>query len=157
MAYLVVGGELHVCAVSAGGLHHFHRAGERHDVVVQTVEDALAELKAKDVVRSDVRELTGVTDYMIIASGRSSFMYLQNVFADNRDQSLSLALCMAETMLSGRGAWRVHGGGFAGTTLNFVPLDEVERFVAVMNRTFGEKACSVLMIRPEGAAMLELL
>ena len=94
---------------------------------------------------------------LIIASGRSSFMYLQNVFADNRDQSLSLALCMAETLLGDRGAWRVHGGGFAGTTLNFVPAEEVEHFVAVMNRTFGERACSVLNIRPEGAAMLELV
>ena len=94
---------------------------------------------------------------LIIASGRSSFMYLQNVFADNRDQSLSLALCMAETLLGDRGAWRVHGGGFAGTTLNFVPAEEVEHFVTVMNRTFGERACSVLNIRPEGAAMLELV
>ena len=40
--------------------------------LIKTVEDALAELKAKDVVRIDVRELTGVTDYMIIASGGSN-------------------------------------------------------------------------------------
>ena len=91
---------------------------------------------------------------LIIDSGRSSFMYLQNVFADNRDQSLSLALCMAERLLAGNGAWRVHGGGFAGTTLNFVPLDQVETFVAVMNRTFGDQACMVLNIRPAGAAMI---
>ena len=93
---------------------------------------------------------------LIIASGRSSFMYLQNVFADNRDQSLSLALCMAETLLSGKGAWRIHGGGFAGTTLNFVPLKDVEAFRMVMDRTFGKGACCVLNIRPEGAVMLEL-
>ena len=93
---------------------------------------------------------------LIIASGRSSFMYLQNVFADNRDQSLSLALCMAETLLSGKGAWRIHGGGFAGTTLNFVPLKDVEAFRMLMDRTFGKGACCVLNIRPEGAVMLEL-
>ena len=93
---------------------------------------------------------------LIIDSGRSSFMYLQNVFVDNHDQSLSLALCLAETMLKGKGAWRIHGGGFAGTTLNFVPLADVEQFVKVMNRTFGEGSCQVLNIRPEGAAMLEL-
>ena len=40
--------------------------------LIKTVEDALAELKAKDVVRIDVRELTSVTDYMIIASGGSN-------------------------------------------------------------------------------------
>jgi galactokinase len=93
---------------------------------------------------------------LIIDSGRSSYMYLQNVFADNRDQSLSLALCLAEMMLKGKGAWRIHGGGFAGTTLNFVPLDMVEPFVDMMNRAFGEHACSVLNIRPTGAARIEL-
>ena len=93
---------------------------------------------------------------LIRESGRSSFMYLQNVFADNRDQSLSLALCMAEELLAGNGAWRIHGGGFAGTTLNFVPLDRVGLFVETMNRAFGDNACHVLNIRPVGAAMLEL-
>ena len=53
-------------------------------------------------------------------------------------------------------AWRIHGGGFAGTTLNFVPLDMVEPFVDMMNRAFGEHACSVLNIRPTGAARIEL-
>ena len=92
---------------------------------------------------------------LIIDSGRSSYMYLQNVYAPKTDQSLSLALCMAEQMLQGKGAWRIHGGGFAGTTLNFVPTEDVERFVKTMNRTFGESACTVLNIRPEGAAWLK--
>ncbi len=91
---------------------------------------------------------------LIRESGRSSFMYLQNVYAPGGDQGLSLALCMAETMLSGRGAWRVHGGGFAGTTLNFVPLEQVEAFTAVMDGTFGKGACRVLNIRPVGADMI---
>ena len=91
---------------------------------------------------------------LIIESGRSSYMYLQNVYGPGTDQSLSLALCMAEEMLAGKGAWRIHGGGFAGTTLNFVPTEEVGRFVETMDRTFGEGACKVLNIRPEGAAWL---
>ena len=82
-------------------------------------------------------------------------MYLQNVYAPETDQSLSLALCMAEQMLKGKGAWRIHGGGFAGTTLNFVPAEETDKFAAAMNRVFGEKACTVLNIRPEGAAWLK--
>ena len=94
--------------------------------------------------------------HLIIDSGRSSYMYLQNVFASNDDQSLSLALCLADGLLSGKGAWRIHGGGFAGTTLNFVPTEMVEAFVDVMNRAFGEKACYVLNIRPVGAARIEL-
>ena len=93
---------------------------------------------------------------LIIASGRSSYMYLQNVFADNRDQSLSLALCMAEELLHGDGAWRIHGGGFAGTTLNFVPAAKVGMFVETMERAFGKDACSVLNIRPVGAARMIL-
>ncbi len=93
---------------------------------------------------------------LIIDSGRSSYMYLQNIYATNDDQSLSLALGMAESMLKGRGAWRIHGGGFAGTTLNFVPLDMVERFAAEMDDAFGEGACHVLNIRPTGADRLIL-
>ena len=89
---------------------------------------------------------------LIIDSGRSSYMYLQNIYADPADQSLSLALCLAENMLQGRGAWRIHGGGFAGTTLNFVPQDLTETFVNVMEQAFGKGACSVLNIRPVGAA-----
>ena len=91
---------------------------------------------------------------LIIDSGRSSYMYLQNVFADNRDQSLSLALCMAEELLQGEGAWRIHGGGFAGTTLNFVPLGKVSGFVKAMERAFGKDTCKVLNIRPVGAARI---
>ena len=89
---------------------------------------------------------------LIIDSGRSSYMYLQNIYADPADQSLSLALCMAEDMLRGKGAWRIHGGGFAGTTLNFVPQDMVVKFVETMNNAFGNDACSVLNIRPVGVA-----
>ena len=93
----------------------------------------------------------------IICSGRSSYMYLQNVYAHNDDQSLSLALAMAEHMLSDKdGAWRIHGGGFAGTTLNFVPAGQLESFIATMEAAFGEHCCHVLDIRPEGPAVVKL-
>ena len=92
---------------------------------------------------------------LIKESGRSSYMYLQNVFADNRDQSLGLALCMAEELLGDSGAWRIHGGGFAGTTLNFVQLKQADNFVRVMESAFGKDACKVLNIRPVGAARIE--
>jgi galactokinase len=58
-------------------------------------------------------------------------------------------------MLQGKGAWRIHGGGFAGTTLNFVPEEETGRFAETMDRVFGEGACKVLNIRPEGAAWVK--
>ncbi len=88
---------------------------------------------------------------LIRESGRSSFMYLQNIYAPGGDQGLSLALCMAESMLGEKGAWRIHGGGFAGTTLNFVPNEMVSSFVETMDATFGKGACNVLSIRPIGA------
>ena len=93
---------------------------------------------------------------LIRESGRSSYMYLQNIFPDHKDQSLGLALCLAGGMLFENGAWRIHGGGFAGTTLNFVPQDKVGQFVAMMEKAFGKDACKVLNIRPVGAARMEL-
>ena len=93
----------------------------------------------------------------IICSGRSSYMYLQNVYANNRDQSLSLALAMAEHMLADKdGAWRIHGGGFAGTTLNFVPAAQLKHFIDSMEAAFGAHCCHVLDIRPEGPAVVKL-
>ena len=93
----------------------------------------------------------------IICSGRSSYMYLQNVYARPEDQSLSLALAMAEHMLLDKdGAWRIHGGGFAGTTLNFVPQSQLKPFIEMMEAAFGEHCCHVLDIRPEGPAVIKL-
>ncbi len=88
----------------------------------------------------------------IIASGESSWMLLQNVYTDARMQPLSLALALAASMLAGKGAWRVHGGGFAGTTLNFVPCGMVKTFVSQMESAFGANCCAVLDVRSEGAA-----
>ncbi len=90
----------------------------------------------------------------VIASGRSSFCYLQNVYTTKNvsEQGLSLALCLAEGFLSDRhGAWRVHGGGFAGTIQSFVRETDVEAYRALMDSVFGEGACVVLRIRPHGA------
>ena len=89
------------------------------------------------------------------ASGRSSFCYLQNVYTTKNvsEQGLSLALCLAEKELSGKSAaWRVHGGGFAGTIQAFVKTEDVANFKSVMDACFGEGACMVLNIRPIGAA-----
>ena len=95
----------------------------------------------------------------VIASGRSSFCYLQNVYTtvNVAEQGLSLALCLAESYLSALDlptAYRVHGGGFAGTIQAYVPRDSVAGFKALMDATFGDSACAVLHIRPEGAIKL---
>ncbi len=90
----------------------------------------------------------------VIASGESSWRLLQNVYTPTGAQPLALALAMADQLLRGKGAWRVHGGGFAGTTLNFVPNDMVNHFVEQMENVFGAHSCFVLDVRPEGAAIV---
>ena len=93
----------------------------------------------------------------VIASGKSSFCYLQNVYTTKnlREQGLSLALCLAEQYLAGKkAAYRVHGGGFAGTIQAYVPMSDVEGFRALMDGVFGEGKCIVLRIRPEGAVKI---
>ena len=88
------------------------------------------------------------------ASGKSSFCYLQNVYTTKNleEQGLSLALCLAENYLADKkAAWRVHGGGFAGTIQSFVPSSDVEGYRALMDSVFGEGKCIVLRIRPVGA------
>ncbi len=89
---------------------------------------------------------------LIGQSGRSSWMYLQNVipagYKEHQDVAVSLALC--EHYLQGRGAFRVHGGGFAGTVQAFVPFDLLESFRAGIDAALGEGACHVLSIRPQG-------
>ena len=94
---------------------------------------------------------------LVLASGRSSFCYLQNVYTTKNpaEQGLSLALCLAERILAGKkAAWRVHGGGFAGTIQAFVPNDLVEVFRTQMDAAFGAGACMVLRIRPVGATKI---
>ena len=93
---------------------------------------------------------------LVVESGRSSAMYLQNTYSvrSPAHQGLSLALALAERLLAGRGAWRVHGGGFAGTIQAFVPDDMVAEFAAAMDGVFGENACHILNVRPVGAYCL---
>jgi len=89
---------------------------------------------------------------LVNESGRSSLAYLQNVFSstDPHNQELTLALALSEKILAGKGAWRVHGGGFAGTILAFVPDDLKETYSTIMNEVFGENACIFLNVRKEG-------
>jgi galactokinase len=93
----------------------------------------------------------------VLASGKSSFCYLQNVYTTKnlKEQGLSLALCLADGYLAGkRAAYRVHGGGFAGTIQAYVPMEDVDGFRALMDGVFGEGKCIVLRIRPEGAVRI---
>lgn len=115
---------------------HFYGENEK-------VEAAAAALKAGDF-EAFLEQIS--------ASGRSSYMYNQNVFSPKApaQQGISLGICISESVLGNRGAFRVHGGGFAGTTQAFVPADLVSTYKAAMEAVFGEGSCSVLSIRPCG-------
>ena len=92
----------------------------------------------------------------VVASGESSWKLLQNLFVPGSDnQEMPLALGMSRRMLEGRGAWRIHGGGFAGTILAFVPNDLLDEYRRNMDAVFGEDATCALSIRPEGAVCLK--
>ena len=89
---------------------------------------------------------------LVKESGYSSFMYLQNVIPAGRTthQEVALALNLCAMYLGDRGAYRVHGGGFAGTVQAFVPFDLLDSFRSGIDAVLGQGACHVLSIRPEG-------
>jgi galactokinase len=93
---------------------------------------------------------------LVSESGRSSFMYLQNIetYRSAASQPVAISLALAEHLLQGEGAFRVHGGGFAGTIQAFVPLSRLEHFVSGMDAVLGQGATKVLSIRPVGGAVL---
>ncbi|MBO4982878.1 MAG: galactokinase [Clostridia bacterium] len=113
-------------------------------------ENARVEKQASALNNEDINTFFDI----VKCSGRSSFMYLQNVFTTKnvQEQGLSLALAITDSVMSGKdGAFRVHGGGFAGTIQAFVPFDLVEEYRSVIDASFGKGACHVLRIRPYGA------
>ncbi len=87
--------------------------------------------------------------YYVEESGNSSFKYLQNVYPaiNVKEQGLSLALALTEDFLSGEGACRVHGGGFAGTIQAYIPKELTEDYIDFMDSVFGEGSATVLAIR----------
>lgn len=89
---------------------------------------------------------------LVSESGRSSWMYLQNIVpcGSKEHQEMAVTLAVCEKLLGGRGACRVHGGGFAGTVQAFVPADMLDDFKASVEKTLGSGCCHVLAIRPEG-------
>ena len=95
---------------------------------------------------------------LVKESGLSSWLYLQNVipagYIAHQDVAVALALC--EKYLEGRGAYRVHGGGFAGTVQAFVPMDLLEAFRAGIYAALGQGACHILSIRPQGGVEMEV-
>jgi len=113
-------------------------------------ENARVEAQAQALLSGDTEGFLA----LVRESGRSSFMYLQNVFlaGDPAREPVAAALLMSERLLAGRGASRVHGGGFAGTIQAWVPLGLLPRYRAGMDAVFGPGSCAVPGIRPAGMA-----
>ena len=90
--------------------------------------------------------------HMVRQSGQSSWMYLQNIYPSGAvaKQEVAVALTLCDTLLKGRGAYRVHGGGFAGTVQAFVPFDLLTKFKSEIERVLGDGKCHVLNIRADG-------
>ena len=94
---------------------------------------------------------------LVTESGISSWQQLQNVIPAGRiaAQEVAYALAVARRLLGGRGACRVHGGGFAGTIQAFVPNDMVEDFRTGMENALTEGSCHIMSIRPDGGVLVE--
>lgn len=107
------------------------------------VVDEVKALKNKDI--NTFRQL-------MIESGHSSNMYLQNIYspAKHLEQNIAVALAVSAEVLKGEGAYRVHGGGLAGTIQALVPFDKLELYKEKLEALFGKDACFVLKIRPVG-------
>jgi galactokinase len=95
---------------------------------------------------------------MVVESGYSSYMYNQNIFdvVHKDEQVVSLALALSEMILKGKGAWRVHGGGFGGTIQAFVPQDLLDKYVSTLEHVYGSGSCHKLFIRAKGSIKLDL-
>ncbi|MBR3149742.1 MAG: galactokinase [Eubacterium sp.] len=119
---------------------HFYNENKRVDKAVECLESG---------------DFEGFKE-IILESGKSSYELNQNVFSPKNptEQKLSLALAISEEILKGKGAWRVHGGGFAGTIQAFVPNDLLDTYKTTIESVFGKDKCYVLIIRPVGGTQV---
>ena len=163
--YAAVRGEMEAVAAKFGKsvLRDVDRAEfEKSISVIRDVAGDRAVLRAMHFYNENVRvekqsKALKAGDFeafkaLVVESGFSSYMYNQNVYTCRapENQPVSVALAICQDVLNGKGAWRVHGGGFAGTIQAFVPADLLDEFKSRICAVFGEKSCYVLNIRPEG-------
>lgn len=94
-----------------------------------------------------------IDDFLLLIkeSGESSWMLCQNCYSikNVEQQGISIALATTDQVLK-EGAWRLHGGGFAGTIQVFLPNEKVEMYTKLMESIFGENSCHEIFIRPSG-------
>ena len=94
---------------------------------------------------------------LVNESGESSYDYLQNLYSNSAvsEQGLPLAIALTKKFLNGKGACRVHGGGFAGTIQCYIPTKQLDAYKEMIEAVFGKNSCCVLNIRPVGGFELK--
>ena len=110
-------------------------------------------LEAEALKKGDFKKFLEI----VTESGKSSYMYLQNVSVcgSSTHQAVGLVLALCDKFLENKGAYRVHGGGFAGTVQAFVPLNMVTEFKTKIEKAIGKDCCHILSIRPVGGIRIE--
>ena len=88
-------------------------------------------------------------------SGRSSETLLRNIMIPSCGRGLARGLSLSASVLEGRGAWRVHGGGFAGCVQALMPEELFPVYRETMNGVFGPGSCTRIRIRQRGVGILE--
>jgi galactokinase len=135
---------------------HFFNENQRVDTMVKALEEMSSSLFPEDSQRA-----LGVFLTQVNRSGDSSWELLQNIYAPHhsKEQGLTLALALTRDFLEkncrNRGAYRVHGGGFAGTIQAYIPMDALAEYQKHMETFFGPGSVTVLSIRPLGAIELK--
>ncbi|MDR1400410.1 MAG: galactokinase [Treponema sp.] len=141
---------------------HFYNENERVDDMRALLEEA-AKVQAQPAPSNILAETRAVIEQryfeLVLRSGTSSWELLQNVYSPKnpREQGVSLALALTQEFLDKskhRGAYRVHGGGFAGTIQAYIPLEALDAYRQSMEAVFGVDALTVLRIRPVGVVEL---
>jgi galactokinase len=121
---------------------HYLSENERVDEQIQSLKD------------NDLSKFLS----LVSDSGNSSFKWLQNIYSNKNqiEQGISLALAVTEKYISkiGNGACRVHGGGFAGTILVFLPTDKTGKYIETITSIFGNNSANILSVRQVGSTKI---
>ena len=116
-------------------------------------ETKRAKLEAEALKSNDIEKFLSLVN----ESGNSSCELLQNLYSNKNplNQEIPLAIAMSKKILKGKGAVRVHGGGFAGTIQAFVPNELVKQYKTSIEEIFGKDTCLELNIRPLGGVEIK--
>lgn len=98
---------------------------------------------------------------LVNESGNSSYKYLQNIYSSgesiNQAAAVGLALCEKFFNEKGKGACRIHGGGFGGTIQAYVQKSMNKDFREFIESVFGVDSVKFVELRKHGTVCLDEL